>query len=72
VIKCNCIAVCIGKCLCAVCLIVFGVKQKDASSLFALNSASVYAIREAPAKQEGLELNGSKGVVGVGLIYSQQ
>jgi hypothetical protein len=47
VIKCNCIAVRIGKCLCAVCLIVFGLKQKGASSLFAFNSASVYAIKEA-------------------------
>ena len=52
------------------CLIVFGVKQKDASSLFALNSASLYVIREATGKQDGLELNGSKGVVGVGLIYN--
>jgi hypothetical protein len=49
---------------------VFGVKQKDASSLFAFNSAAVYGIREATAKQEGLEFNGSKGVVGVALIYS--
>jgi hypothetical protein len=47
VIKCNCITVRIEKCLCAVRLFVFGVKQKDASSLFALNSAAVYAIREA-------------------------
>ena len=52
------------------CLIVFGLKQKDASSLFALNFASVYAFREATGKQEGLELNGSKIVVGVVLIYS--
>ena len=33
VIKCNCITVRIGKCLCDVCQIVFGVKQKDVSSL---------------------------------------
>jgi len=50
---------------------VFGLKQKEASSLFAFNSASVYAIRETPAKQEGLELNASNRVVGVALIYSQ-
>jgi hypothetical protein len=30
----------------------------------------VYAIREALAKQEGLEFNANKGVVGVVLIYS--
>jgi hypothetical protein len=71
VIKCNCIAVRIGKCLCAVCLVVFGLKQKDASSLFAFNSASVYGIREATAKQEGLEFNSNKCVEGVGLIYRQ-
>ena len=70
VIKCNCNTVRIGKCLCAVCPIVFGLKQKDASSLFAFNSASVYGIREVPAKQEGLEFNASEGVVGVALIYS--
>ena len=40
----------IAKCLCDVCLIVFGLKQKDASLLFALNCAAVYVIREAPAK----------------------
>ena len=40
----TCIKVCIGKCLSDVCQIVFGVKQKDASSLFALNSAAVYGI----------------------------
>jgi hypothetical protein len=65
VIKCNCITVCIGKFLSAVCQIVFGLKQKDISSLFAFNSASVYGIREAPAKQEGLEFSTGKGVVGV-------
>jgi len=70
VIKCNCITVRIGKCLCDVCPIVFGLKQKDVSSLFAFNSTSVYAIREAPAKQEGLEFNASEGVVGVASIYS--
>ena len=48
----------------------FGLKQKDASSLFAFKPAPVYAIREAPAKQRGLEFNASKGVVGVALIYS--
>jgi hypothetical protein len=57
VIKCNCITIRIGKCLCAVCLVVFGLKQKDASSLFVFNSASVHAIKEAPAKPEGLEFN---------------
>ena len=60
----------INKCLCDVCPILFDVEQEDTSSLIAFNSASVYAIKEAPAKQEGLELNASKGVVGVGLIYS--
>ena len=70
VIKCNCITVRIGKCLSDVCPIVFGLKEKDASSLFAFNSASVYGIREVPAKQEGLEFNASEGVVGVALIYS--
>jgi hypothetical protein len=49
---------------------VFGLKQKDASSLFAFNSASLYAIKEDPAKQEGLEFSATKGVVGVGLIFS--
>jgi hypothetical protein len=49
---------------------VFGVKQKDASSMFAFNSASVYAIKEAPAKLEGLELSANKCVVGFALIYS--
>ena len=48
----------------------FGLKQKDASSVFAFNCAAVYAIRETPAKQEGLELNAGKSVVGVALIYS--
>ena len=52
VIKCNCITVRIGKCLCDVCQIVFGLKQEDASSLFAFNSASAYAVKEAPAKVE--------------------
>jgi hypothetical protein len=32
--------------------------------------ASVYGIREASAKQEGLEFNASKCAVGVALIYS--
>jgi len=53
-----------------VCPIVFGLKKKDASSLFAFNSPSLYTIREAPAKQEGLEFNAGKGDVGVALIYS--
>ena len=66
----TCITVRIGKCLSAVCQIVFGMKQKDVSSLFVFNSAAVYVIREAPAKQEGLELNAGKSVVGVALIYS--
>jgi hypothetical protein len=71
VIKCNCVTVRIGKCLCDVCQIVLGLKQKDISSLFAFNSASVYGIREAPAKPECLKFNASKGVVGVALIYSK-
>jgi len=70
VIKCNCITVRIGKFLSAVCQIVFGVKQKDASSLFAVNSAAVYTIKGAPAKQEGLEFDASEGVVEAALIYS--
>ena len=48
----------------------FGLKEKDAFSLFAVNSASVYAIRQAIAKQKGLEFNGNKSVLGVALIYS--
>ena len=48
----------------------FGLKQKDASSLFAFNSAAVYVITEALAKQEDLEFNAKKCVVGVALIYS--
>jgi hypothetical protein len=47
----------IGKFLSAVCQIVFGLKQKDFSSLFAINSASFYAIKEDPAKEERLEFN---------------
>jgi hypothetical protein len=70
VIKCNCITVRIGNYLSAVCQIVFGLKQKDASSLFAFNSASLYANKEVPAKQKGLEFNASKDIVGVALIYS--
>ena len=69
VIKCNCITVGTVNCLSAVCPVVFGLKQKDASSQFAFTSASVYAIREGPAKQEGLEFNASIGDVGVGFIY---
>ena len=38
----------------------FVLKQKDASSLFAFNSAAVYGTKEAPAEQEGLELNAIK------------
>ena len=67
----TCVTVRIGKCLSAVCRIVFGLKQKDASSVFAFNCAAVYVIREPPAKQEGLQFNASKGVVGVALIYNQ-
>jgi len=48
----------------------FGLKEKEASSLFAVNSASVYAIRQAIAKQEGLEFIANKSVLGVALIYS--
>jgi len=70
VIKCNCITVRTVNCLSAVCPVVFGLKQKGFSSLIIFKSASVYAIREGPAEQEGLELNVSKGVVGVGLIHN--
>jgi hypothetical protein len=49
---------------------VFDLKQKDASSLFAFNSALVQTFREAAAIQEGSEFNVSKGVVGDVLIYS--
>jgi hypothetical protein len=52
--KCNCITVGIGKCLFDVCQIVFGLKRKDGSSLFAFNPASVYGSKEATAKGEGL------------------
>ena len=48
----------------------FDVRRKDASSLFNFKSASVYAIREVAPKQEVLEFNASKSVVGVALIYS--
>jgi hypothetical protein len=61
----------IGKCLYDICPIVFGVKKKDGSSVFALNCAAVCGIKEAAAKEEGLEFNASKGVVGVALIYNQ-
>jgi hypothetical protein len=47
----------IGNCLSAVCQIVFGLKQKDASWLFVFNCALVYAIKEAPAKLGVLEFN---------------
>jgi hypothetical protein len=49
---------------------VFGLKLKDASSLFAFNSVAVYSIRHDIAKQEGLEFNVNKSVLGVALIYS--
>jgi hypothetical protein len=49
---------------------VFGLKQKDGSSLFAFNSAVVYTIKESPAKQKGLDFKASKVVVGIVLIYS--
>ena len=70
VIKSNCITVRIGKCLCDVCQIVFGLKQKDASSLFPFIYASVYAVREAPAKERGLELNVSKSFACFTMICS--
>jgi hypothetical protein len=60
----------IDKCLCAVSPIVFGLIQGDTSSLFAVNSASLYTIRWAAAKQEGLEFSASKGVLRVALICS--
>jgi len=50
VIKCNCIKFRIGKCFSDVCQNVFGLKQKETSSLFAFNSASVYNTKRAPAK----------------------
>ena len=65
VINCNCITVRIGKCLSAVCPIVFSVKQKDALSLFAFKSASVYAYNETRAKYKCIEFNASEGAVGV-------
>jgi hypothetical protein len=49
---------------------VFGLKENEKSSLFAFNSALVYAIQEAPAKKKSLEFNDSKGIVGVALIYN--
>jgi hypothetical protein len=49
---------------------VFGLKQKDASSLFTFKSASVYGIREVLTKQEGLGFNANKCVAGVALIQS--
>jgi hypothetical protein len=49
---------------------VFDLKQKDASSLFAFNCASVYNIKEDPAKQVRLHFYASEGVVGVALICS--
>jgi hypothetical protein len=51
VIKSNCNKVRIGKCLCDVCQIAFGVKQKDSSSLFSFNSASVYGVRGSPGNR---------------------
>jgi hypothetical protein len=54
VITCNCITFRIANCLPAVCPIVFGVKEKDASSLFAFNSAAVCGIREAPGNSRVL------------------
>jgi hypothetical protein len=48
---------------------VFGLKQKDASSLFAFKSAAVYGIMEALTKQESLGFNAIKCVVGVALTY---
>ena len=71
VIKCNCINVRTVNFLSAVCPVVFDLNRKDASSLFAFTSPSVYTIREGPAKLEGLEFNASKDVVGVGWIYSR-
>jgi hypothetical protein len=71
VINCNCITVGIEKCLCEVCPIVFGLKQKDTSSLFAFNSDSLYTMRWAAAKREGLEFSASKGVLRDALIYSR-
>jgi len=71
VIECNSITIIFGKCLSDVCQIVFGLKQKDVSSLFSFNSASVYTIREALVKEEVLEFNANKFVVCFALIYSQ-
>ena len=47
----------------------FGLKQKDVPSLFTFNSAAVYGIREAPAKQEGLKFNAREDVEVLALIY---
>jgi hypothetical protein len=49
---------------------VFGLKQKDASSIFDFNFASVYVVREVVEKLVGLEFNASKCAAGVALIYS--
>jgi hypothetical protein len=51
------------------CRIVFGVKQKDASSIFAFNFDSVYGVRKATVLQEDIEFSASKSVVGIPLIY---
>jgi hypothetical protein len=39
---------------------VFGLKEEYTPSTFAFNSASVYGIREDPAKLKGLEFNASQ------------
>jgi hypothetical protein len=44
-------------------------KQKDTSSLFAFNFASVYGIRKALGKLEGLEFSAIKCVIGVALTF---
>ena len=49
----------------------FGPKQKDVPSLFTFNSAAVYGIGEAPAKQEGLKFYAKEDVEVLALIYSQ-
>ena len=45
-------------------------ETENAYTLFSLNSAAVYAIRDAPAKQAGLEFNAGKCDVGFALIWS--
>jgi hypothetical protein len=56
--------------VCVTYIRLFGLKLKDASSLYAFNSVAVYGIMHDIAKQEGLEFKANKCVLGVALIYS--